>query len=62
MINNCRGRDNKLLNYNRHFLYAYLAATDKYVGLRLGEAALAGAFNLEYEGFDSLRECLKTLY
>lgn len=62
MVNNCRGRDNKLLNYNRHFLYTYLAVTDKYVGLRLGEAALAGAFNLEYEGFDSLRECLKKLY
>jgi hypothetical protein len=35
-----------------------LSGTEKFVGLRLGEAAAKGAFNLEYEGFKDLREFL----
>lgn len=44
-VNCCRGRENRLVNYSRHLLYTYLAGTERYVGMRLGEAALAGAFD-----------------
>lgn len=61
LVNNNRGREHRLQNYRRHLLYTYFAATEKYVGLRLGEAALAGAFDLHHRVFDSLRECLCAL-
>lgn len=60
-VNNCRGKQNQLSNYSRHLLYAYLAASDKYTGMRLDEAALAGVFDLQHPCFNSLRTCLLTL-
>ena len=60
-VNCCRGRENGLLNYSRHLLYTYFAGTDRYVGMRLGEAALAGAFDLEHPCYASLKECLQGL-
>ena len=60
-VNCCRGRENRLVNYSRHLLYTYLAGTDRYVGMRLGEAALAGAFDLEHPCYASLKECLQGL-
>ncbi len=56
-----RGMQSKLENHSRHLLYAYFAATEKYVGLRLAEAALQGAFALDSEKFASLRACLEGL-
>lgn len=61
LVNNNRGREHRLRNYSRHLLYTYFSATEKYVGLRLGEAALAGAFDLEHDVFASLREQLLAL-
>lgn len=58
-VNICRGQENTLGNKSRHILYAYLAATEKYAGLRLNEAAQLGAFALDGERFDSLRKCLE---
>ena len=60
-VNCCRGRENGLMNYSRHLLYTYLAGTERYVGMRLGEAALAGAFDLEHPCYASLKECLQGL-
>ena len=55
-VNNSRGRKNRIVNYSRNFLYGYFAGTEKFVGLRLGEAAARGAFDLKHEGFKDLRE------
>ena len=46
------------MNYNRNFLYSYFSGTEKFVGLRLGEAAAKGAFDLENEGLKDLKEFL----
>lgn len=60
-VNNSRCKENHFVNYNRHFLYSYFAGTERLIGLRLGEAATRGAFDLEYEGFKDLREFLTKL-
>ncbi len=60
-VNNSRGSENRLKNYSRHLLYTYLAGTEKYVGMCLGEAALAGAFNLSHPCYDSLKDSLLAL-
>jgi hypothetical protein len=57
-VHNSRGKENHFVNYNRNFLYSYFAGTEKFVGLRLGEAAARGAFDLEHEGFKDVREFL----
>lgn len=57
-VNNSRGQKNRIVNYSRNFLYGYFAGTEKFVGLRLGEAAAKGAFDLNHEGFKDLREFL----
>ena len=60
-VQNCRGKDNRFVNTSRNFLYSYLSGTEKFVGLRLGEAAAKGAFNLEHEGFKDLKEFISRL-
>ena len=60
-VNNSRGQKNRIVNYSRNFLYGYFAGTEKFVGLRLGEAATRGAFDLNHEGFMDLREFLTRL-
>ena len=60
-VQNCRGKDNRFVNSSRNFLYSYLSGTEKFVGLRLGEAAAKGAFDLENEVFKDLREFLSSL-
>ena len=57
-VQNCRGKGNRFVNISRNFLYSYLSGTEKFVGMRLGEAAARGAFDLEHEGFKDLREFL----
>lgn len=57
-VQNCRGKGNRFVNSSRNFLYSYLSGTEKFVGLRLGEAAAKGAFDLECEVFNDLREFL----
>lgn len=57
-VNNSRGQKNRIVNYSRNFLYGYFAGTEKFVGLRLGEAAMKGAFDFNHEGFKDLREFL----
>ena len=54
-VHNSRGKENHFVNYNRNFLYSYFSGTERFVGLRLGEAAAKGAFDLEHEGFKDLR-------
>jgi hypothetical protein len=60
-VQNCRGKGNRFVNSSRNFLYSYLSGTEKFVGLRLGEAAAKGAFDLENEVFNDLREFLSRL-
>lgn len=60
-VNNSRGKKSRLVNHSRNFLYAYFAGTEKFVGLRLGEAATKGAFALDHEGFADLREFFSKL-
>ncbi len=60
-VQNCRGKDNRFVNSSRNFLYSYLSGTEKFVGMRLGEAAAKGAFDLENEVFKDLREFLTRL-
>ena len=60
-VNNCRGKERRLVNHSRNFLYSYFSGTEKFVGMRLGEAAAKGAFDLEDEGFKDLREFLTGL-
>ena len=57
-VQNCRGKDNRFVNSSRNFLYSYLSGTEKFVGLRLGEAAAKGAFDLDNEVFKDLCELL----
>lgn len=56
-VNNYRRE--KLSNPSRNLLYAYLAATEKYVGLNLPDAIKLNAFDLEHESFACLRQCLE---
>ena len=60
-VQNCRGKDNRFVNTSRNFLYSYLSGTEKFVGLRLGEAAAKGAFDLKNEAFKDLREFIDGL-
>lgn len=60
-VQNCRGKGNRFENVSRNFLYSYLSGTEKFVGMRLGEAAAKGAFDLESEVFKDLREFLSRL-
>lgn len=60
-VNISRSKEKRLQNYNRSFLYSYFAGTEKFVGLRMSEAAAKGAFDLEYKGFKDLREFLTGL-
>ena len=60
-VQNCRGKGNRFVNASRNFLYSCLSGTEKFVGLRLGEAAAKGAFDLENEVFKDLREFLSRL-
>ena len=60
-VQNCRGKGNRFVNISRNFLYSYLSGTEKFVGMRLGEAASKGAFDLEHESFKDLREFLISL-
>lgn len=57
-VNGCRGRECQLKNESRHMLCGYLAGTDKYAGLRIAEAAQIGAFDLDNQKFDSLKQYL----
>lgn len=59
--NNTRGRDNRFINHNRHVLCAYFAGTSKLVGMRVGDAADAGAFALGSEKFNDLKEMFEGL-
>ena len=60
-VQNCRGKGNRFVNASRNFLYSYLSGTEKFVGLRLGEAAAKGAFNLGHESFKDLKEFISKL-
>ncbi|MBR5172520.1 MAG: hypothetical protein IKW14_03880, partial [Phascolarctobacterium sp.] len=50
-VQNCRGKGNRFVNISRNFLYSYLSGTEKFVGMRLGEAAEKGIFDFEHENF-----------
>lgn len=49
----------RLNNPSRNLLHAYFAATEKYAGLNVGEAARQGAFDLENKNFACLKQCLE---
>lgn len=55
-VNNNRGKQFKFSNLSMHVLASYLAGTEKYVGMRISEAAANGAFNLNHSVFAPLRE------
>ena len=42
-------------------LCGYLSGTDKYAGMRIAEAAQLGAFDLDNQKFDSLKNYLLML-
>ncbi len=52
-------RGYKLNNSSRNLLHTYFAATEKYAGLNVGEAAWLGAFDLENKNFACLKQCLE---
>ena len=60
-VQNCRGKDNRFVNISRNFLYSYLSGTEKFVGMRLGEAAEKGIFDFEHENFRDLKEFIRKL-
>ena len=60
-VQNCRGKGNRFVNASRNFLYSYLSGTEKFVGLRVGEAAAKGAFDLGHESFKDLKEFISKL-
>ncbi len=60
-VNSSRGKDARLKNIGRHLLCAYLAGTERFVGMNLAEAAQAGAFALDAECFEALKRCLSGL-
>ena len=60
-VQNCRGKGNRCVNASRNFLYSYLSGTEKFVGMRLGEAAAKGAFDLENDTFRDLREFMNRM-
>ncbi len=60
-VNGCRGREYQLKNESRHMLCSYLSGTDKYAGMRIAEAAQLGAFDLDNQKFDSLKNYLLML-
>lgn len=49
----------RLNNPSRNLLHTYFAATEKYAGLNVGEAARLGAFDLENKNFACLKQCLE---
>jgi len=60
-VNSCRDTKLPLSNHNRHLLYAYLAGTERFVGLNMGEAARAGAFDLTSSELEPLKNMLQAL-
>ena len=60
-VNSCRGLRKHMENHCRHLLHAYLAGTERFVGMSVGEATKAGAFNLEHSDFQSLKEMFEGL-
>lgn len=60
-IKNSQMKDKLFTNYSKHLLYTYFSATEKYVGLHLGEAANKGAFSLNHQVFDDLKEYVMEL-
>ena len=60
-VQNCRGKDNRFANISRNFLYSYLSGTENFVGMRLGEAAAKGAFDLNSKYFKDLRDFMNGL-
>ena len=60
-VNSCRGLRKHFDNHSRHLLHAYLAGTEHFVGMSVGEATKACAFNLEADDFKSLRKMFEEL-
>lgn len=54
--NGCRGGQFRLENHSRHVLYAFFAGTERFVGLNMGEAVRAGAFELEESALEQLKQ------
>ncbi|MDO4179481.1 MAG: hypothetical protein Q4D21_09910 [Phascolarctobacterium sp.] len=55
-----RGKEAKFTNHSLHVLAAYLAATEKYVGMRIIDAAYNGAFDFNHPVFDPLRQRIES--
>ena len=54
-VNLYRGKIARFQNQSRHILAAYFAGTEKFAGLRLGEAMALNAFDLDHEVFAPLK-------
>ena len=54
-------RGSEFSRKHKNLLHTYFSATNKFVDLKIGEAARAGAFNWQHEKLDDLKEFLVTL-
>lgn len=60
-INGLRGRERALRNYNRHLLGTFFAGTEAYVGKKLGTIIKEGAFDLDSEELEPLKDFILAL-
>lgn len=52
-------RGEKLTHLHKSRLYSYLAVKNKFVGMKIGEAAKAGAWNWEHEALSQLKQAMR---
>jgi hypothetical protein len=51
-------KEEKLTHFHKSRLHSYLAVKNKFVGMKIGEAAKAGAWNWEHPAFSKLRKAM----
>lgn len=61
-VENNRGKGLKFTNKSLHFLVTYFAGTEKFVGMRIAEAAANNAFDLNHSVFVPLRERIEKFF
>lgn len=53
--------DKKITRKHKSFLHAYFAGRDRFVGMKIGEASKAGAWNWEHESLLSFKNTIKAM-
>lgn len=51
-------RETELTHFHKSRLHSYLAVNNKFVGMKIGEAARAGAWNWKHSALDKLRKAM----